>query len=121
MFFNFPGKDRRVLTIEKKLIQLRLGQSNVKETQPVYHNVIDDIVGCTVFDVGMCNDAVYLCVGMTEKVIVMKYNPELKKFCVRKVNLQMLENAVLTQLSFEFSKLRCFIAEIKYGYEFEDV
>ncbi|XP_052800201.1 citron rho-interacting kinase-like isoform X2 [Mya arenaria] len=78
------GKDRRILTIDKKLIQLRLGQSSGEETQPVHHNVVSDVVGCTVFDVGMCGDAVYMVVGMTEKILVMKYNPELRQFCVRK-------------------------------------
>lgn len=84
-WFDIPGRDRRILTIDKKLIQLRLGQSNGEETQPIHHNVVDDIVGCTVFDVGVWNDAVYMGVGMAEKVVIMKYNPELRKFCTRKV------------------------------------
>ncbi|XP_052223336.1 citron Rho-interacting kinase-like isoform X2 [Dreissena polymorpha] len=78
------GKERKLLTIDKKLIQLRLGQSNGEETLPVHHTVLDNIVGCTVFDIGMSGDAIYLIVGLTEKVLVMKYNPDLRQFCVRK-------------------------------------
>lgn len=73
------------MTIDKKLIQLRLGQSNGEETQPVPHNVVEDIVGCTVLDCGVWNDAVYMCAGMTEKILIMKYNTELRMFCLRKV------------------------------------
>jgi len=84
------GKDRKILTIDKKLIQLRLGQSTGEETQPVHHNVVGDVVGCTVFDVGMCGDGVFMVVGLIDKVLVMKYNPELRQFCVRKVGARLV-------------------------------
>jgi hypothetical protein len=67
------------------MIQLRLGQSTGEETQPVPHNVIEEVVGCTVLDVATWNDAVYMCIGMSEKIIIMKYNPDLRMFCTRKV------------------------------------
>ncbi|XP_053375258.1 citron Rho-interacting kinase-like [Mercenaria mercenaria] len=84
LIIAITGKDRKVLTIDKKLIQLRLGQSTGEATQPVPHNVVEDVVGCTVLDCGIYSDAVYMCVGMTEKVLVMKYNIDLRMFCVRK-------------------------------------
>ncbi|WAR01902.1 CTRO-like protein, partial [Mya arenaria] len=78
------SKQLTLLGADEGLFALRLGQSSGEETQPVHHNVVSDVVGCTVFDVGMCGDAVYMVVGMTEKILVMKYNPELRQFCVRK-------------------------------------
>ena len=86
LLFNiFTGKNRNLVTIDKKLIQLRLGQSKGDSTQNVYHEVLENTTGCTVFDTLVYGDAVYLCVGKTEKVTIMKYNPDLRKFCVRKV------------------------------------
>ena len=79
------GKNRNLLTIDKKLIQLRLGQSKGDETQSVYHEVLENTAGCTVFDSVVYGDAVYLCVGKTDKVTIMKYNTSLRKFCIRKV------------------------------------
>ncbi|KAL4223686.1 hypothetical protein ACF0H5_017154 [Mactra antiquata] len=78
------GEDRKVLTIDKKLIQFRLCKSNATETKPVFFNTVEDVIGCTVFDAGVWNDAVYMCVGMADKVAVMKYNIDVKKFCMRK-------------------------------------
>lgn len=84
MIVLITGNDRKVLTIDKKLIQLRLGQSNGGETQPVPCNIVQNVIGCTVLDVGACGNTIYMCVGMTDKVVIMKYNPDLKLFCVRK-------------------------------------
>ena len=51
----------------------------------MYHEVVENSTGCTVFDNLVYGDAVYMCVGKTDRITVMKYNPNLKKFCIRKV------------------------------------
>ncbi|XP_067649660.1 citron Rho-interacting kinase-like isoform X2 [Haliotis asinina] len=78
------GTDRRLLMVEKKVIKLRLTQCNGGETAPLPYKHIDGVQGCTVFDVGMWQDSTYLCVGMTDRVLLMKYNPSLGMFCTRK-------------------------------------
>ena len=95
---NFSGKNRNLVTIDKKLIQLRLGQSKGDATQNVYHEVFENTTGCTVFDTLVYGDAVYLCIGKTDKITIMKYNSDLRKFCVRKV---ILIDLVLDPLFFQ--------------------
>lgn len=94
LFSFLSGKNRNLVTIDKKLIQLRLGQSNGEETQNVYHEVVENTTGCTVFDALVYGEAVYMCVGKTDRITVMKYNPDLKKFCLRKVQIFMSFNSV---------------------------
>ncbi|XP_048252316.1 citron Rho-interacting kinase-like [Haliotis rufescens] len=84
MIIMIVGTDRRLLMVEKKLIKLRLTQCNGGETAPLPYKQIDGVQGCTVFDVGMWQDSTYLCVGMTDRVLLMKYNPSLAMFCTRK-------------------------------------
>lgn len=76
--------------VEKKLIKLRLTQCNGGETAPLPYKQIDGVQGCTVFDVGMWQDSTYLCVGMTDRVLLMKYNPSLAMFCTRKVRRSLI-------------------------------
>ena len=94
------GKNRNLLTIDKKLIQLRLGQSKGDETQSVYHEVLDNTSGCTVFDSVVYGDTVYLCVGKTDKITIMKYNTSLRKFCIRKVHKSKFMLAFLSAADF---------------------
>ncbi|KAL3857416.1 hypothetical protein ACJMK2_012090 [Sinanodonta woodiana] len=78
------GKSRNVVIVEKKLIKIKLGQSDGEETARVHHTVLDNISCCTILDVGEWQNSVFICIGMTDRVIIMKYNPELRLFCVRK-------------------------------------
>ncbi|XP_050410841.1 citron rho-interacting kinase [Patella vulgata] len=84
MVLMISGQDRRVIMVEKKLIKCRVSQATGPETIPVPFKGIDGIQSCTVFDVGMWEDATYLCVGMPDKVILMKFNSSLGMFCIRK-------------------------------------
>ncbi|KAK3596286.1 hypothetical protein CHS0354_030661 [Potamilus streckersoni] len=78
------GKSRNVVIVERKLVKIKLGQSDGEETAHVHHTVLDNISCCTILDVGEWQNSVYLCIGMTDRVIIMKYNSELRLFCVRK-------------------------------------
>lgn len=55
------------------------------ETTPFTYKSIEGIQSCTVFDVALWGDASYLCVGMPDKVVLLKYNPSLGMYCIRKV------------------------------------
>ncbi|ESO96305.1 hypothetical protein LOTGIDRAFT_176608, partial [Lottia gigantea] len=78
------GQDRKLIMIEKNIIKCRVSQATTPETIPVPFKHVDGIQSCTVFDVGMWDDATYLCVGMPKKVVLMKFNPSLAMFCLRK-------------------------------------
>lgn len=80
-------RDRKLKWVEKKVIKLKIEQATSNESGYVPHDIVEGIQGCTVFDLAVWQNSVYLCVGMTTKVLLMTYNPELRKFCVRKVQL----------------------------------
>ena len=77
-----------MVTIDKRLIHSRIEQANAAtkdETNPVPHTLIEGIVGCTVLDANKCQGGSFLVVGMADRILLMKYNSELKSFCLRKV------------------------------------
>ncbi|CAC5384644.1 CIT [Mytilus coruscus] len=81
------GRERAVVTIDKRMIHSRIDQANSaakEETNPIPHTVIEGIVGCTVMDASKCQGGSYMVVGMADRVLLMKYNSEMKSFCLRK-------------------------------------
>ncbi|XP_076092156.1 citron Rho-interacting kinase-like isoform X2 [Mytilus galloprovincialis] len=81
------GRERSVVTIDKRMIHSRIDQANSaakEETNPIPHTVIEGIVGCTVMDASKCHGGSYMVVGMADRVLLMKYNSEMKSFCLRK-------------------------------------
>ena len=79
------GPERRLVMVESKLIKCRMSQTIGGETTPFTYKPLEGIQSCTVFEVNMWADASYLCVGMPDKVVLLKYNPSLGMYCVRKV------------------------------------
>ena len=76
------------MTIDKRMIHSRVDQANAaakEETTPVPHTVIEGIVGCTIMDANKCQGGAFMVVGMADRVLLMKYNSEMKSFCLRKV------------------------------------
>ena len=79
------GPERRLVMVDSKLIKCRMSQTIGGETTPFTYKPLEGIQSCTVFEVNMWADASYLCVGMPDKVVLLKYNPSLGMYCVRKV------------------------------------
>ncbi|XP_012946733.1 citron Rho-interacting kinase isoform X2 [Aplysia californica] len=78
------GPERRLVLLENKLVKCRMSQTLGGETTPFSFRTIEGLQCCTIFDVGLWNNASYLCVGTPTKVYLMKYNPSLAMYCVRK-------------------------------------
>ncbi|XP_070205430.1 citron Rho-interacting kinase-like isoform X3 [Littorina saxatilis] len=89
MVLLLTGPERRLVMVESKLIKCRMSQTIGGETTPFTYKVVEGIQSCTVFEVAVWADASYLCVGMPDKVVLLKYNPSLAMYCVRK---EMLSN-----------------------------
>lgn len=79
------GPERRLVMLENKLVKCRMSQTLGGETVPFSFRMVEGLQSCTVFDVGLWNQASYLCVGTPTKLYLMKYNPNLAMYCVRKV------------------------------------
>ena len=80
------GPERRLVMVESKLIKCRMSQTIGGETTPFSFKGVEGVQRCTVFEVAAWADASYLCVGMPDKVLLLKYNPSLGMYCLRKVS-----------------------------------
>lgn len=78
------GPERRLVMLENKLVKCRMSQTLGGETTPFSVKTIEGLKCCTIFAVGLWNNACYLVVGTPTKLYVMKYNPSLGTYCVRK-------------------------------------
>jgi len=78
------GPERRMVLLDNKLVKCRMSQTLGGETTPVSFRTIEGLKSCTIFSVGLWGSASYLCVGTASKVYLMKYNPSLATYCVRK-------------------------------------
>ena len=79
-----------LITIKKKCLKNKFFQKSASQSNPIPFEVIDKVNRCTVFDVGMWEDYAYLCAGMIDKIVLMKYNQGLDKFCLRKVKKKIV-------------------------------
>lgn len=84
-------ENRMLITIKKKCLKNKFFQKSPSQSNPIPFEVIDKVNRCTVFDVGMWEDYAYLCAGMIDKIILMKYNQGLDKFCLRKEFTSLVE------------------------------
>ncbi|XP_078336277.1 citron Rho-interacting kinase-like isoform X1 [Crassostrea virginica] len=78
------GQDRHVVYIHREAIKARLNQATSDETEHVANDKIPSLVGCTVLEVKRVYESLYLVAGFDDRILVMKYNTELKEFCIRK-------------------------------------
>ncbi|XP_033747318.1 citron Rho-interacting kinase-like isoform X2 [Pecten maximus] len=78
------GKNRRVVWVDKKLIKIKLDQATGNESPPIHYDEVEGMFGCTLLEVKRHHDTVYMCVGMVDRVVILKYNTDLRAFCVRK-------------------------------------
>lgn len=85
-WFINSGQDRHVVYIHREAIKARLNQATSDETEHVPNDKIPSLVGCTVLEVKRVYESLYLVAGFDDRITVMKYNTELKEFCIRKVS-----------------------------------
>ncbi|CAI9717546.1 citron rho-interacting kinase-like isoform X1 [Octopus vulgaris] len=78
------GEDRALIAIKKKSLKNKHFHKLPNQSNPIPYDTLDKVIRCTVFDVGMWEECVYLCAGMIDRIVLMKYNHGLDKFCVRK-------------------------------------
>lgn len=72
--------------IHREAIKARLNQATSDETEHVPNDKIPSLIGCTVLEVKRVYESLYLVAGFDDRITVMKYNTELKEFCIRKVS-----------------------------------
>ncbi|GAB1597252.1 citron Rho-interacting kinase-like [Argonauta hians] len=78
------GEERTLIAIKKRCLKNKHFHKLPNQSNPIPFDTLDKVVRCTVFDIGTWDDCVYLCAGMIDRIVLMKYNHGLDKFCIRK-------------------------------------
>ncbi|XP_060641383.2 citron Rho-interacting kinase isoform X8 [Anolis sagrei] len=78
------GDERALCLVDVKKVKQSLAQSHLPAQPDVSPNVFEAVKGCHLFAVGKIENGLCICAAMPSKVVVLRYNESLSKFCIRK-------------------------------------
>ncbi|KAJ7309514.1 hypothetical protein JRQ81_007560, partial [Phrynocephalus forsythii] len=78
------GDERALCLVEVKKVKQSLAQSHLPAQPDVPPNVFEAVKGCHLFAAGQIENGLCICAAMPSKVVVLRYNESLGKFCIRK-------------------------------------
>ncbi|XP_064025137.1 citron Rho-interacting kinase isoform X5 [Pogoniulus pusillus] len=78
------GEERALCLVDVKKVKQSLAQSHLPAQPDVTPNVFEAVKGCHLFAAGKVENSLCICAAMPNKVVVLRYNESLSKFCIRK-------------------------------------
>ncbi|NWY53396.1 CTRO kinase, partial [Chionis minor] len=78
------GEERALCLVDVKKVKQSLAQSHLPAQPDVSPNVFEAVKGCHLFAAGKVENGLCICAAMPSKVVVLRYNESLSKFCIRK-------------------------------------
>ncbi|KFO89022.1 Citron Rho-interacting kinase, partial [Buceros rhinoceros silvestris] len=78
------GEERALCLVDVKKVKQSLAQSHLPAQPDVSPNVFEAVKGCHLFAAGKVENSLCICAAMPNKVVVLRYNESLSKFCIRK-------------------------------------
>ncbi|XP_071619462.1 citron Rho-interacting kinase isoform X9 [Heliangelus exortis] len=78
------GEERALCLVDVKKVKQSLAQSHLPAQPDVSPNVFEAVKGCHLFAAGKVENGLCICAAMPNKVVVLRYNESLSKFCIRK-------------------------------------
>ncbi|NXF89642.1 CTRO kinase, partial [Eubucco bourcierii] len=78
------GEERALCLVDVKKVKQSLAQSHLPAQPDVTPNVFEAVKGCHLFASGKVENSLCICAAMPNKVVVLRYNEGLSKFCIRK-------------------------------------
>ncbi|XP_064530785.1 citron Rho-interacting kinase isoform X6 [Pseudopipra pipra] len=78
------GEERALCLVDVKKVKQSLAQSHLPAQPDVSPNVFEAVKGCHLFAAGKVENTLCICAAMPNKVVVLRYNESLSKFCIRK-------------------------------------
>ncbi|NXM73951.1 CTRO kinase, partial [Serilophus lunatus] len=78
------GEERALCLVDVKKVKQSLAQSHLPAQPDVSPNVFEAVKGCHLFAAGKVENTLCICAAMPSKVVVLRYNESLSKFCIRK-------------------------------------
>ncbi|XP_075070897.1 citron Rho-interacting kinase [Mixophyes fleayi] len=78
------GEERALCLIDVKKVKQSLAQSHLPAQPEVSLTVFEAVKGCHLFAAGKIENGLCICAAMLNKVVILRYNESLNKFCIRK-------------------------------------
>ncbi|XP_053135091.1 citron Rho-interacting kinase isoform X18 [Hemicordylus capensis] len=78
------GEERALCLVDVKKVKQSLAQSHLPAQPDVSPNIFEAVKGCHLFAAGKIENGLCICAAMPNKVVVLRYNEGLGKFCIRK-------------------------------------
>ncbi|XP_074869121.1 citron Rho-interacting kinase isoform X2 [Carettochelys insculpta] len=78
------GEERALCLVDVKKVKQSLAQSHLPAQPDISPNIFEAVKGCHLFAAGKVENSLCICAAMPNKVVVLRYNESLSKFCIRK-------------------------------------
>ncbi|XP_053325723.1 citron Rho-interacting kinase isoform X2 [Spea bombifrons] len=78
------GEERALCLIDVKKVKQSLAQSHLPAQPEISLSVFEAVKGCHLFAAGKIENGLCICAAMLNKVVILRYNESLGKFCIRK-------------------------------------
>ncbi|KAM8961552.1 citron Rho-interacting kinase isoform 2-T2 [Pelodytes ibericus] len=78
------GEERALCLIDVKKVKQSLAQSHLPAQPEISLTVFEAVKGCHLFAAGKIENGLCICAAMINKVVILRYNESLSKFCIRK-------------------------------------
>uniref|UniRef100_A0A8C5P682 Citron Rho-interacting kinase n=1 Tax=Leptobrachium leishanense TaxID=445787 RepID=A0A8C5P682_9ANUR len=78
------GEERALCLIDVKKVKQSLAQSHLPAQPEISMTVFEAVKGCHLFAAGKIENGLCICAAMLNKVVILRYNDSLSKFCIRK-------------------------------------
>ncbi|XP_055461926.1 citron Rho-interacting kinase [Psammomys obesus] len=78
------GEDRALCLVDVKKVKQSLAQSHLPAQPDISPNIFEAVKGCHLFAAGKIENSLCICAAMPSKVVILRYNDNLSKYCIRK-------------------------------------
>nr|XP_023696599.1 citron Rho-interacting kinase-like isoform X8 [Paramormyrops kingsleyae] len=78
------GSERALCLLEIKRLKQTLSQSHLPGQSDLAPYIFETVKGCHLFAAGRIDNGPCICAAMPNKIIILRYNDSLSKFCIRK-------------------------------------
>ncbi|XP_075389489.1 citron Rho-interacting kinase isoform X6 [Tenrec ecaudatus] len=78
------GEERALCLVDVKKVKQSLAQSHLPAQPDISPSVFEAVKGCHLFAAGKIESGLCICAAMPSKVVILRYNENLSKYCIRK-------------------------------------
>ncbi|XP_032510005.1 citron Rho-interacting kinase isoform X7 [Phocoena sinus] len=78
------GEERALCLVDVKKVKQSLAQSHLPAQPDISPNIFEAVKGCHLFAAGKIESGLCICAATPNKVVILRYNENLSKYCIRK-------------------------------------